>query len=261
MSDATPLKHGDFTPLAEDYGRYRPGYSEFVLDAVLGLTGKPPGDVDFADVGAGTGIWTRMVASRGCRTVAVEPNEAMRRRGAQDSQGCAIAWQEGSAEATGLPSASRDLLSMASSFHWADYETAVREFHRVLRPGGVFTALWNTRFIEASPLLLEIEALLKRMVPTLKRVSSGRSEFCDTLHDRLRAHPCFSDVLCLEGRHLERQSKERYLGLWKSVNDVRVQAGEERFNRFLAAVEERIAGEECIDAWYLTRAWVARTAE
>ncbi len=33
-----------------------------------------------------------------------------------------------------------DLLTMASSLHWTDFEQAISEFVRVLRPGGVFAA-------------------------------------------------------------------------------------------------------------------------
>ena len=72
------LKHGDFTGLAENYTRYRPGYSESVLTALLALLGKPANTVDAVDVGAGTGIWTAMIAKRGCRSVtAIEPKMLM----------------------------------------------------------------------------------------------------------------------------------------------------------------------------------------
>jgi SAM-dependent methyltransferase len=50
------------------------------------------------------------------------------------------------------------IVRMASSLHWANFDKACDEFHRILRPGGVFVALWNPRFIEANPLLVEIEA-------------------------------------------------------------------------------------------------------
>ncbi len=32
------MKHGDFTALADNYARYRPGYSPFVRDAFLSLS-------------------------------------------------------------------------------------------------------------------------------------------------------------------------------------------------------------------------------
>ena len=59
------LKLGDFGNLAQNYSRYRPDYSPLALDKLLNLLNKPKADIDFVDVGAGTGIWTRMVHSRG----------------------------------------------------------------------------------------------------------------------------------------------------------------------------------------------------
>lgn len=258
---ATQIAHGDFSELAEDYSKFRPGYSESALNAILGLIGKPVSDIDFADVGAGTGIWTRLVARRGCRSaVAVEPNAAMRQRGEQDSIGTAIRWQMGSGEATGLAGSSFDLLSMASSFHWVDFDRATREFHRVLRPRGYFVALWNPRYIDDNPLLVEIEAELKRLKPDLKRVSSGRSGVTETLTARLISSPCFDDVIQIEARHTADLSIDQYIGAWRSVNDLRVQLGEALFSQFLEFVERKVAGLPKISATYLTRAWCARRA-
>lgn len=180
------LKHGDFSTLAGDYARYRPGYAPSVLRVVSSLPGRPTADCDAADVGAGTGIWTRMLASAGFRSViAVEPNPEMRRHGAEDSADKRIRWLAGSGECTGLNDASVDLLTMASSFHWVDFEHGTREFCRVLRPGAWFVALWNPRQIEANPLLVEIEAHLATLKSDIRRVSSGRSGLTETLTGQL----------------------------------------------------------------------------
>lgn len=256
--NAADIRHGDFTHLAEQYSRYRPGYSSLVLDAALALAGKPPRELDHVDVGAGTGIWTRLVAARGCRSTAVEPNERMRAEGVKASRGADIRWTEGTGEATGLPEGCCDLLTMASCFHWMDFDRAMAETARLVRPGGLFMALWNPREVEANPLTAEIEAELGRLAPEITRVSSGRSGFCDALADRLRALPMVQDVLYMEARHVELQSPERYVGLWESVNDVRVQAGPERFAAFLDFVRSRVEGLPHIEAAYLTRAWLAR---
>lgn len=119
-------------------------------------------------------------------------------------------------------------------------------------------ALWNTRRYEVKPLLVEIEDYLHSLVPELKRVSSGRSEFCESLTDRLAQCGKFEDVLYLEGTHTEKQTPERYIGLWESVNDVRVQAGEERFAQFINYIKNKTANLAFIEAQYLTRAWIAR---
>src|SRR5690606_25421860 len=153
-----------------------------VLNGLMALLGKPAEEIDFVDVGAGTGIWTRMVHDTGVKSViAVEPNDDMRAIGMADSTRTNIRWMSGSAEKTGLPNESADWLSMASSFHWADFESALREFHRVLRPKGRFTALWNPRLIEVNPLLVEIEDYLNTLRPNIQRVSSGRSGITATL--------------------------------------------------------------------------------
>jgi len=253
------LKPGDFTGLAQDYSRYRPDYSPSILNALLGLLGKKVCDIDFVDVGAGTGIWTRMVASKGVRSAtAVEPNEDMRSKGVLNNAGLPIEWRSGYAEGTGLQASCCDWITMASSFHWADFEQAVDEFHRVLRPGGRFTALWNPRLIEVSPLLVEIESYLTKLNPDIKRVSSGRSGITETLAERLRECGFFEDVLYMEGRHIIEMTQERYIGAWRSVNDLRVQLGPAKFDEFLGFVQKRVEGLECIEATYLTRAWSAR---
>ena len=256
------LKAGDFTGLAKDYAQHRPDYSPSVLNALLALLEEEKSEIDFVDVGAGTGIWTRMVYDAGVKSVkAVEPNDDMRSCGMAVSNDIGINWVAGSAEATGLPPNSANWITMASSFHWADFDTAVKEFHRVLRPHGRFTALWNPRLIEMNPLLVEIEIHLEKLLPNLKRVSSGRSGITKTLSEKLWRSALFEDVIYIEGRHIIEMTPDRYIGAWRSVNDLQVQLGREKFDTFLNFVENRISTLETIEATYLTRAWSARRSE
>jgi SAM-dependent methyltransferase len=253
------MRHGDFTGLAGDYARFRSGYAPQVVTAILGYLGRDVTSVEAADIGAGTGIWTRMLAARGLQSVvAVEPNDDMRGQGIETSRGMNIVWHKGSAEATGLPDDSADLVSMASSFHWADFDKACDEFHRILRPGGVFVAVWNPRFIDANPLLVEIEAQITRLKPDIRRVSSGRSGITERLTDMLSAKPQFAEVLYLEGRHSLHQTPAQYIGAWRSVNDLQVQLGPDLFPKFLDFTEKRIADLTTIETTYVTRAWAAR---
>lgn len=253
------MRAGDFSTLAKSYSTNRPDYSQSVLNALLGLLKQPVENIDFADVGAGTGIWTRMVCDRGPASVkAVEPNDEMRAEGIAGNGTRSILWSKGTAEQTGLPTSSCDWLTMASSLHWADFGQAIKEFHRVLRPKGRFTALWNPRLVESNPLTADIEEHLHSLAPDLSRVSSGRSGITNSLTKMLEMSGVFEDVVYLEGRHTILMTPERYLGAWRSVNDLQVQLGAEKFERFLDFVVQRIAGTDSIECVYLTRAWSAR---
>jgi ubiquinone/menaquinone biosynthesis C-methylase UbiE len=259
VTASTSIQHGNFDSLAGDYAQYRPGYAPSVLRAVLALVGRPASEVDAADVGAGTGIWTRLLASQGLHSVtAVEPSDEMRRQGVLTSREHSIVWSKGTAEATGLPSDAYDLVSMASSFHWTDFDRACAEFQRMLRPGGRFVALWNPRMVELNPLLVEIEREITQLNPAVKRVSSGRSGLTETLTEKLWAKAGFDDVVYLEGRHVGVQTPAQYLGAWRSVNDLRVQLGPDLFDKFLDFVERKTSGAAKIETTYLTRAWAAR---
>ncbi len=249
---------GDFSGLASAYSQNRPNYCSSVLDCLLGLLNKPKSEIDFADVGAGTGIWTRMVTAKNLHSVtAVEPNIDMYSHGKNDSKDYQISWINAPAEQTTLGNESMDWITMASSFHWTQFDITVKEFHRVLRKNGRFTALWNPRLIEVNPLLVEIENHLRELRPNIKRVSSGRSGITEKLTLMLEESGLFEDVIYLEGKHVIKMSKDRYMGAWESVNDLQVQLGPKKFKSFLSFVENKISKVEFIEATYLTRAWSA----
>ena len=143
--EAEPLHQmnptGRFSDRAADYVRYRPAYPAAAFDAILG--GLPdPSRLVAADVGAGTGISARLLADRGLRVMAIEPNPAMRAAAEPHPR---VSWHDGSAEATGLAAVSVDLVLSAQAFHWFRQREAVREFHRILRPGGRLALMWNNR--------------------------------------------------------------------------------------------------------------------
>lgn len=253
------MQHGDFTELAQGYARSRPDYAPAALKAILSLCPGSADTIKCADLGAGTGIWSAQLCQAGVTVAAVEPNAAMRSEGESFTRNLpAITWFEGSAEHSTLPEQSFDLVTMATALHWADFELTVRELDRILRPGGLFAALWNSREFSESALLTEIQEKLWQLVPELKDKPSKRQQFCNTLTSRLRQCPTLTEVMYLETFHTQRQTPERYLSLWESVNDVKVRAGEERFNAFMDYVRNKVADLDHIDATYRTKVWLAR---
>jgi SAM-dependent methyltransferase len=151
-----------FSNRVDAYVRSRPSYPPGVL-RVLEEAGALGRDKDVADVGSGTGIFTRLLLGRCRRVWAVEPNEPMR-RAAEEALGgeAGFASVDGGAEATTLPAASVDLVTAAQAFHWFRPDAFRAECARILRPGGAVALLWNQRLTDATPFLAGFEELLLR---------------------------------------------------------------------------------------------------
>jgi ubiquinone/menaquinone biosynthesis C-methylase UbiE len=118
-----------FGSRAPSYAAFRPSYPPAAIDAVLHGLGDPS-KLTIADVGAGTGISSRLFARRGAKVIAIEPNLRMR---SQAEPHANIEWREGTAQHTGLSDASVDLVVAAQAFHWFATIEVMREFARVAR--------------------------------------------------------------------------------------------------------------------------------
>jgi SAM-dependent methyltransferase len=135
-----------FGAAAELYDRARPGYPPDAVGWMLGQTAR-----DVVDLGAGTGIFSRLVASLGHRVTAIEPDPQMRAQlatpqmRAQLATSDTIAVLDGSAERIPLPDRSTGAVVAAQAFHWFDNHDARAEIARVLADGGVFAPIWNVR--------------------------------------------------------------------------------------------------------------------
>ena len=252
------MQLGNFSDLAAHY-IHRPAYSGYLVDALLSIAGHGSSpEFKVADIGAGTGKLTKMLLERGVSTIAVEPNDEMLQNGVVFTNGFPVEWRSGSGEATGLPSGNVDWIIMASSFHWTDPAISLPEFHRVLRQGGRFTAVWNPRNIEASELHTRIEKHIYEIAPHIKRVSSGSSKHTKKWEEVLVSTGHFQDIIFMEVDHIEIMTRDRYIGAWNSVNDIRSQAGEESWKRILDAIQKEVRDKETIEVPYKNRAWTGR---
>lgn len=150
-----------FSSRVADYVRYRPDYPPALLDWLHQDIGVPA-ETLVADIGAGTGISTRLFLAAGHPVIAVEPNAAMREAAEQllapDYLRLKVA--DGTAEATGLADNSVGLVAAAQAFHWFDTTAVRREWARILQPEGMALVFWNSRLLDASPFLIGYEQLL-----------------------------------------------------------------------------------------------------
>ncbi|MCL2308893.1 MAG: class I SAM-dependent methyltransferase [Proteobacteria bacterium] len=168
-----------FSDRVADYVRFRPSYPAELI-TFLHETCAIPVHAKVADVGAGTGISSKLLLDAGHPVVAVEPNEPMRQ--------AADEWLSGypnyssvaaPAEQTTLPDASVDLVTAAQAFHWFDRERVRREFARILRPGGLVALFWNIRLLDGSEFLRGYEALLRTYGVDYSAVAERYSDDAD----------------------------------------------------------------------------------
>ena len=125
-----------FGAVAGEYDRLRSGPPADALDWLL-----PAGATDALEMGAGTGILTRLLAERIRHVTAVEPDERMRAVLRESAPGVDV--RAGQAEELPADGAAYDVVVAASAWHWVDEERAVPEVARVLRPGGRLALVWN----------------------------------------------------------------------------------------------------------------------
>jgi SAM-dependent methyltransferase len=130
-----------FSDLASAYVAARPSYPVESIDILIEGMGDPA-TLAIADLGAGTGISSRVIAARGPLVYAIEPNAKMRDAAAPQER---VKWVDGTAEATALPDASVDVVAAFQAWHWVDHPSGVTEARRILRPGGRLAAVYNER--------------------------------------------------------------------------------------------------------------------
>jgi len=139
MSDPTRDEQRlSFGAVADAYDDIRPSYP---VEALRWVLGDAP--LRVVDLGAGTGLLTRVLVELGHEVTAVEPDPGMLARLSVRSP--SVVAVEGSAEATGLPAASVDAVVAGQAYHWFDPGPAHAEIARVLRSGGIFGPVWNFR--------------------------------------------------------------------------------------------------------------------
>ena len=112
---------------AEAYERVRPSYPTRALAVLADALDLKPGQ-RVADLGAGTGKFTRLLALTGAQVVAVEPVAAMRDR-----------LTELLPQVTAV-----DAVVAAQAWHWFDGPAALAEIERVTGPDGRLGLVWNT---------------------------------------------------------------------------------------------------------------------
>ena len=166
MTDSTQR----FSNRVDAYVRYRPGYPAGLVPQLLEKSGLGAGAV-VADVGSGTGIFTRLLLQQDLRVYAIEPNAPMHVAAeaslGDDPQFVSVA---APAEDTGLDSDSIDLVTAAQAFHWFNNAATKAEFRRILKPSARLALVWNRRKV-SQPFQQAYEGVLREFSPEYGKVN------------------------------------------------------------------------------------------
>ncbi len=162
MAETTHDPKARFSDRVDDYIKYRPHYSQDVVQALQRACGLRP-EHTLADVGCGTGLLAKIFLENGNRVVGVEPNHEMRIAG--ESYLAAypnFSMVDGSAEATGLADASADFVIAGQAFHWFRPNDTRKEFARIVKPEGWVVLVWHDRDTTSKPFLKAYEDFVRR---------------------------------------------------------------------------------------------------
>jgi ubiquinone/menaquinone biosynthesis C-methylase UbiE len=247
-----PKVSWDYTQHASHYDK-RADYSYDAIKNLLkaiGCTRSKP----IADIGAGTGKLTKELLKHGLAVTSVEPNDAMRTIGIQNTKGQSVTWSSGIGEATGLLARSVYAVFFGSSFNVVDQSLALSEVSRILVPEGWFACMWNHRNLD-DPIQQRIESIIKSSIPTYS-YGSRREDPTNIVN----ASGHFSATKSIGESFVWEMPKSDIIDAWKSHATLRRQAGSDSvFHRIIREVASYLDNlPEIIDVPYTTRIYFAQ---
>ena len=152
-----------FTGKADIYKKFRSSYPRELIEYLYSEMGFCKASV-IADIGSGTGIFSRLLLEKGSQVYCVEPNDDMRRV-AENDLGDIDGFKnfisiKAPAENSGLQEGSIDFVTSAQAFHWFDIGLFKSECRRILKSDGKVVLVWNIRDYESE--LIKKDYILRK---------------------------------------------------------------------------------------------------
>ncbi|TFK42543.1 S-adenosyl-L-methionine-dependent methyltransferase [Crucibulum laeve] len=169
MSGVHEVARGGFgSGTNELYDRARPSYQPAALSYIRNAI-KADAPLNIAEIGAGTGIFTRALLSHPewssavKQLQAVEPSEGMRDVFTKSIHDDRVSVTEGTFQETGVEDGWADVVVVAQAFHWCpDYDAASLEFARILKPQGTLIMIWNLEDREAAGWVAKVRNTIEK---------------------------------------------------------------------------------------------------
>lgn len=196
-----------FSNRAELYAKFRPGYPKEIISFFKETLNLHAGNA-VADLGSGTGLFSKLFLDNQNIVYAIEPNREMR----ETAEKALIKYPlfhsvNGTAENTTLADHSIDYVTAAQAFHWFNREKARQEFKRILKTNGYVVLIWNDRN-KSQGLMGDYEQLLLKYASDYKEVSHENISENEIIHfystesygKKTFFNPQFLDYEGLKGR-------------------------------------------------------------
>lgn len=196
-----------------------------------------------------------MLLERGCKVVAVEPNDAMREIGIERTKNQNIEWIRAIGIESTLKPKCFDWVTFGSSFNVMDRTLALKESHRILKDDGYFSCMWNHRDLN-DPIQEIAEEIIIDLAPKYQRGIRREDQ-----RPIIESHKnLFDNIIYIEQDFYFHQNIENYINAWKSVKNpywnLETKEGEELFNKISYQMKHKLPSEFKIK--YTTRCWSAK---
>lgn len=130
-----------YDSIGQSYSKFRLPDSR-IVDSLLNLLQLKPESI-IADIGAGTGGYSRAIAEQGFFIRAIEPSSVMQKQSIKHSQ---VQYFTGFAENIPLPTSSVDAaISILATHHFSNLEKALQEMNRVTKTGAIAILTFDPR--------------------------------------------------------------------------------------------------------------------
>ena len=230
-----------FGGVAEAYDRGRPSYPR---EAAKWLTTEEPRTL--LELGAGTGKLTEQLVALGHDVHATDPDAAMLEILQARLPG--VRTTEAVAEEIPGPDSVYDVVVGAQCFHWFDFDRALPEIVRVLKPGGSVALTWNQR---------------DERIPWVRKLGQiiGTSEQVEDPTEILKQSLRFLYVETETFKHWQFVNRDSIQDLVRSRSNIAVLDDEARaakMQELLAFYDDYGRGMDGMQLPYLTRCFRAR---
>ena len=131
-----------FTENVDEYDKYRLPYNSDAISETIKYISNVIKIDTVADIGAGTGILThQLLKYKFNKYYAVEPNIKMQECSINKDKKSKIIHLNNMSNKTEIPSNTIDVIFVGTAIHWFEPQSTLKEFKRILKPGGFLVLL------------------------------------------------------------------------------------------------------------------------